>query len=264
MTPRRKVSLVIIPHSGGRTIEKQFSVLGLRLLIAAVVLVLLAAIVMTVAGARASGKFARYRTLEARNAALEQEVAKLDQLKAELERMKQEDRQIREMLGFAQQPPPIDLQQLYGTLPTDTGFVLDSGAQQALESLRGAARSRQAPLVPSMPPLADYVISRGMDAEHLGVDLVAETGAPVLATADGRIAAAGWDTTYGNSVSIQHQQGYRTFYGHLLRIIRLAGDSVKQGDVIGTLGSTGHSTAPHLHYEVIRNNKQQDPEKYFR
>jgi murein DD-endopeptidase MepM/ murein hydrolase activator NlpD len=92
---------------------------------------------------------------------------------------------------------------------------------------------------------------------------VAETGAPVMATADGTVSFAGWDTIYGNSVQVDHADQYRTFYGHLLRITRLAGDSVKQGDLIGLVGSTGRSTAPHLHYEVTRAGKQLDPQKYF-
>ncbi len=96
---------------------------------------------------------------------------------------------------------------------------------------------------------------------HLGTDFGTGRGAPVLSTADGVIAAAGWDGGYGNLARINHGNGYETRYAHLSRFapgIR-RGTRVKQGQVIGYSGDTGLATAPHLHYEMRHHGKPVNP-----
>lgn len=101
---------------------------------------------------------------------------------------------------------------------------------------------------------------------HGGIDLAANTGTPIYAAADGRVNFAsrysvrqsvGW-WRYGNLVTIKHSDRFITLYGHLDEIKVKAGSMVKQGDVIGTVGSTGWSTNPHLHYEVRREDETGD------
>lgn len=99
---------------------------------------------------------------------------------------------------------------------------------------------------------------------HTGLDFAAPTGTPVYATADGRINVAGFDAGgYGNHVVIHHGYGYETLYAHLVRLKVRAGEKVKRGQVIGWVGSTGKSTGPHCHYEVIRNGHKINPVHYF-
>jgi len=86
--------------------------------------------------------------------------------------------------------------------------------------------------------------------KHTGIDLAAPTGTPVYATADGVIGRADWFSSYGLYISINHGAKMETRYAHLSRLAVAAGDSVKKGDLIGYVGSTGRSTGPHLHYEV--------------
>ena len=263
---RREFTVVVIPHSGGKTIERRFSVLGFRVLVVLASILLLAAIVTVVLAVRIHISNAEYLSLKVRNAGLETKLAKVNQLESELERMKAEDDRIRGMLGIDQQPPKLDLERLYEVLAQDSGAFLDSAAIRMLDTLRGQPPNFPAGnwgVVPSIPPINGFTISRGYSRSHPGIDLVAEAGTPVIATARGIVVFAGWDTVYGNSVQIQHPGRFRTLYGHLLRIARLAGDSVQQGDLIGLVGSTGRSTAPHLHYEVLRDGKQVDPQQYF-
>lgn len=87
-------------------------------------------------------------------------------------------------------------------------------------------------------------------ARHNGVDLAAPTGTPIYATADGIVGRADWFSSYGLYVSIDHGADLETRYAHMSRLAVAAGDTVKKGDVIGYVGSTGRSTGPHLHYEV--------------
>ena len=99
---------------------------------------------------------------------------------------------------------------------------------------------------------------------HFGLDFAAPSGTPIYATADGVVKVAGFNSDgYGNKVVIDHGFGYQTLYGHMVRINVNPGQSVVRGSVIGYVGSTGKSTGPHCHYEVIKNGTKVDPVYYF-
>jgi murein DD-endopeptidase MepM/ murein hydrolase activator NlpD len=101
-------------------------------------------------------------------------------------------------------------------------------------------------------------------AMHTGLDLHGETGEAVRATANGKVTAAGWNGGYGKAVDIDHGNGYLTRYAHLSEIGVQVGQTVKLGQVIGKLGSTGRSNGPHLHYETRLWGEAVDPEKFLR
>lgn len=99
---------------------------------------------------------------------------------------------------------------------------------------------------------------------HTGLDFAAPTGTPIYATGDGTITEADFDAGgYGNHVVIDHGYGYQTLYGHMVRIKTHVGQHVKRGEIIGWIGSTGKSTGPHCHYEVIKNGEKINPVHYF-
>ncbi len=99
---------------------------------------------------------------------------------------------------------------------------------------------------------------------HEGVDLSAPEGTGVYATGNGVVALTNFsDHGYGNQVIIDHGFGYKTRYAHLMKVLVKIGQQVKRGEEIGLLGSTGRSTGPHLHYEVIYHNKPVNPINYF-
>jgi murein DD-endopeptidase MepM/ murein hydrolase activator NlpD len=99
----------------------------------------------------------------------------------------------------------------------------------------------------------------GAGRRHAGIDLPSRLGAAVMATAPGIVRTAGWAGGYGNLVEIEHADGVRTRYGHLSRLDVFPSEHVEQGQVIGEVGSTGHSTGPHLHYEVRIGGMAVDP-----
>jgi murein DD-endopeptidase MepM/ murein hydrolase activator NlpD len=101
-------------------------------------------------------------------------------------------------------------------------------------------------------------------AMHTGLDLHGETGDPVRATADGKVTAAGWSGGYGRVVDIDHGNGLSTRYGHLSSIDVRVGQSIRTGQIIGRVGSTGRSTGPHLHYETRVRGGAVDPNKFLR
>jgi len=104
---------------------------------------------------------------------------------------------------------------------------------------------------------------RGIVKLHSGIDFAVPAGTPVRATADGRVKSGGRDASSGNFVEIAHGNDYSSHYSHLSSISVKEGESVKGGDVIGYSGSSGKSTAPHLHYEVRYKDAPQNPLDFF-
>jgi murein DD-endopeptidase MepM/ murein hydrolase activator NlpD len=98
---------------------------------------------------------------------------------------------------------------------------------------------------------------------HKGLDLAAPEGTQIVAALPGTVVSAGYENGYGNTVLVQHPGGLQTRYGHLASLSVKAGDQVNEASVLGTVGNTGHSTGPHLHFEVIRLGKQVDPTMGF-
>ncbi len=132
------------------------------------------------------------------------------------------------------------------------------------------ARAKAIAAIPSIDPVAGAAIVGCFcyrtypDVEfHEGVDLAANYGAPVRAAAAGTIVSAGWDGGYGIKVDIDHGNGYHTWYAHLSRVDVRVGQHVFKGETIAQVGSTGFSTGPHVHYQVMLDGTPIDPTPYL-
>lgn len=99
---------------------------------------------------------------------------------------------------------------------------------------------------------------------HTGLDISANPGSPIAATADGIVSFSGWSGANGRLVAIEHGHGYRTFYAHNKKNAVKVGDVVQRGDVIAYVGSTGSSTGPHVHYEVWHEGKPRNPKNFLK
>ena len=139
-----------------------------------------------------------------------------------------------------------------------------------LDSVRDSVERRHAlaSATPSVWPVAGWLTSYfgsrkdpfTKDADfHPGLDISADYGQPVLATADATVSSAAANGSYGNMVILDHGYGIVTKYGHLSRFAVMGGQRVKRGDVIGYVGSTGRSTGAHLHYEIWMNGHLTNP-----
>ncbi len=104
----------------------------------------------------------------------------------------------------------------------------------------------------------------GLWSFHKGIDITAPPGSPVRAPLKGRVTFSGWRDGYGNLVEIDHGNGLITRYGHNSLNLVVQGQEVSEGEVIALVGSTGLSTGPHLHFEVISNGKPIDPEGFLK
>lgn len=103
----------------------------------------------------------------------------------------------------------------------------------------------------------------GEGALHRGVDITAPAGTPVRAAADGVVLHASFLGGYGRLVVIDHGNGFQTYYAHLSRFSVVAGQEIRQGELIGAVGASGRVTAPHLHYEVRRYGNPQNPAHFL-
>lgn len=104
-----------------------------------------------------------------------------------------------------------------------------------------------------------YVEAFNISTGHRAIDYAAPLGTPIRAVGDGKVIFAAWNGSYGNMVKIRHNGTYQTNYGHLSKFAVKTGKQVRQGDIIGYVGSTGLSTGPHLHYEMVKNGVKINP-----
>ena len=128
-------------------------------------------------------------------------------------------------------------------------------------------RPKTAPTGTYALPLEHYSVTSEFGwrwgRQHSGIDLAVSSGTPVYATDGGTVVRAGWFGGYGNCVDIDHENGRVTRYGHNSALLVKVGDKVYQGQEIALVGSTGNSTGPHLHFEVILNGVQQNPRNFL-
>lgn len=146
--------------------------------------------------------------------------------------------------------------------------------QQSFEQLRGFLEQQKSRLAatPSIWPVRGWLTSgyglrvspfTGNRQLHEGIDVAGPRGLPVLATADAIVTFSGKLAGFGNAVVLNHGFGFKTFYAHNETNKVRVGQTAKRGQIIATLGSTGYSTGPHLHYEVLVNDAPVNPMKYI-
>jgi len=114
-------------------------------------------------------------------------------------------------------------------------------------------------------PTPRYNFTQGYSALHAGVDLAIDAGTPVFAADSGTVVYAGWNPGgYGNLVVLDHGNGWRTYYAHLQSVHVRCGEWLSRGSTIGEIGSTGNSSGPHLHFEMLRFGIAVNPAGYIR
>ncbi len=242
---RKEVSFIVTsnysPYIFKRTLSRS-AVFALLILAGLLLIIVLVALVLAGSGMY---RLARLSYFEHRNSELEAEFAKVLLLRQRLARVEEQEKKMAEMLGVKLTPPPVD----WNSVPFDSSVMPEwTGAE--------VWGSRPIPVV---VPLERYVVSRGFTSSHRGIDLAAQSGTPVRASADGVVTDCGTDSIFGRFVLLCHFQGYETYYGHLKECKVATGDTVRASQTIGTVGSSGRSSAPHLHFEIRKDRKRIDP-----
>ncbi len=263
---KKYLSLIVVPHddSNVRNFKISYTAvygfLGLVALCGVTVLVLIGSYGRVLVKAHEASRLARA------NAVLTDRAAGVDSLRLELLRAQALGIQIKNMLG-------VRLTAEDSSLAANLTPIAHSPATSgSFETAEAAVEDQKLLLkaIPSMWPLKGYVtrefrvdIGEKDQQQHPGMDIAAKRNTPVRASAEGVVTESGWDETYGHLVVIDHGFGITTLYGHNSRNLVNVGDRVDRGQTIAFLGNTGKSTAPHLHFEVRKNDVPEDPRKYL-
>lgn len=263
---KKYFSIIIVPHDNANVRNYRFSYL---LAYTFAGLVAAAVISMAVfAGTYGRVLFAAQQStdLARENHTLMERNAQIDSLRTELVRLQTMSIQIKKMLG-------VGLSVEDSILVASLSPIVNSPAISAEAGASDASRSEQQQLLKSIPslwPVKGYVTrefyTTGGEKNHQyhpGMDIAAKRNTAVRTAAEGVVVKAEWDETYGYMITIDHGFGLSTLYGHNARNLVAVGDRVVRGQTIAFVGSTGNSTAPHLHFEVKKNGVAVDPRNYL-
>lgn len=252
MSEKRRLSLIIVPHGELKTRTYEISYRVLVALLAAGFLLLAVFVVLMGTWWFVAAQAARVPGLEEELSRLEGEREKVAQLALDLAEAEQQYERVRRLLGVdgAGEAQEVALPPLRG-----------EGA--------GTTPADGATARPSSWPLtrAGFITqTRGVDdgATHTGLDIAVPADSYIRASGPGIVADAGLDDVYGRYILIDHGNGLESMYGHASRIFVEVGDEVERNQVIALSGSTGRSTAPHLHFEIRRDGVAVDPLLYVR
>jgi murein DD-endopeptidase MepM/ murein hydrolase activator NlpD len=133
----------------------------------------------------------------------------------------------------------------------------------SMQKERGASKPIPPEYTPFIWPVRG-IITQSFSSTHNGIDIISQPNTLIASSANGIVVKAGWLRDLGNTVEVNHGGYLSTLYGHLNRIHVSLGDYVKRGKAIGTLGNTGNSSGPHLHYSVTYDNLYMDPLTFIR
>jgi murein DD-endopeptidase MepM/ murein hydrolase activator NlpD len=252
MADQRRLSVILVPDDGLETRTYEISYRRLKVLMGVGGVLLTVFIVMVASWWFIATQAARVRGLERELAQLEAERAQVAQLAQDLARAEQQYERVRNLLGVeaSDVDQEVALPPLRGM---ETGAAADAG-----ESNR-----------PSSWPLAraGFITQRRQVTDagsHPGLDIAVPADSYIRATASGVVRDAGVDDVYGRFVLIDHGNGFESMYGHASRVFVATGDAVERNEVIALSGSTGRSTAPHLHFEIRQDGQAVDPLGFVR
>ena len=171
------------------------------------------------------------------------------------------------------EPPVTTIADFLGLLDVLQASIVDREAKLTVLEDVLMSRNLQARILPSGPAVPHGLVTSkfgqridpftGKRGMHKGIDIAGKEGTQILAVADGIVTWSGERKGYGNLVEIDHGTGYVTRYGHNKQQLVQSGDTVRKGQVIALIGSTGRSTGPHVHVEVMKDGRFVNPEKYL-
>jgi len=261
----RKLNILIVPDEGGESKRFKVKVFWLKVALWAGILLLIA----IAAGAFSYSTVARraldYNRLLGEKERLDLENQRIIRVAREVEQSRQILAQIIRSLGGH-----LELGKYADTLLTGNGGTTEvvEVSEDSKTLLGGddfAVERIMAYSLPTCMPAEGFISQEFRqdyifpERSHLGIDIAGKTGTPIRAAAAGRVTFSGWTTHFGQCIIIAHPHGYMTFYGHNLVNLKSVQDEVQRGETIALLGTSGASSAPHLHFEIWKDGIAVDP-----
>jgi murein DD-endopeptidase MepM/ murein hydrolase activator NlpD len=254
----KRLNVILVPEGGARTFSFQVRTVLLLGIVAVTLFLMAATVTLLVSRGRLLVASRENVRLERRIRLMEVELEKVRTLETQLAHSERMRAEVLTLLGARGEP-------LDSMLATPETVALASFGTDELR-LRQEDFLRSVPTTwPARGPVTRTFVSPGSGdrAYHPGIDVAAAAGTPVIASAAGSVTFSGSDPEYGNLVVIDHGLGLETRYAHNARLNVRAGARVSRGQLIATVGSTGNSTAPHVHFEIHKNGVPVDPRKYL-
>jgi murein DD-endopeptidase MepM/ murein hydrolase activator NlpD len=260
----RQMTFIVIPHGRNVASTRSYEVSYRRLKVAGGLGIMLGFLLLVMAGSWLwlAGQAARVPGLSGEVRELRRDRAKVEELARTLNQLNAEYAKVRSMLGAdsTRLPTIVD-----STAAPAAGA--DSAASDSAGADSGDAEGDKAGARASLPrrwPLdARGFVTRGhlarIRGSHPGMDIAVSAGSRILAAGGGTVAEVGEDSVYGRFVRIAHPEGYESVYAHASSLLVRADQRVRAGGVIALSGSTGVSTAPHLHFEIRKDGRPVDP-----
>jgi len=248
METERRLTLLLVPESGGKTRSLRISYRRLPWVVGAGALVFLLLIAFTGSWWYLAARAHQSALLEEQVAELQAREGRVEELARTLTEVEEAYAGIRALFGAGGVPPAEEI-----WLPPAVG------RPSLVSSLPEAEQSR-----PTSWPLteAGFVTQALLEAggsDHPGIDIAIPSGSYVRAAGSGTVLDAGEDAIYGNYLVLDHGEGYRTRYAHASVLFAEEGDQVERNEIIALSGSSGRSTAPHLHFEIFLDGEPVDP-----
>jgi murein DD-endopeptidase MepM/ murein hydrolase activator NlpD len=269
---RNSITVTVAPAQAERTFQIDLPRWSLRLL----AVILIVSFVLVLAGGILYGKLLRdavvLREVRQENEVLRARAARLKEIEEDVAQLERVRKQLYAIAGvpeaeagsIAEKEAPagehtMDSPEAHSETPRTDATSPDREAPSS-----PAAMGAPLTTLPYRGPISrGFSIASGRSPEHTGVDVAGREGADVLAAGDGMVIFAGEDETFGNLVIIAHPGGWETKYGHNRTLLVAQGDSVRSGQTIALLGSTGKSSAPHVHFEIHHDGTAVDPGSCF-
>jgi len=251
---KRYINFIVVPEDESAGIKFRLSVLSVRLIVAILGVAILLVMAMTISYVRMLSVVVLADKLKQENKRLLEYNSRVVELEREVEKYRSFLKKVANLAGIDK-----DVSQREGQLGTG-----DKG--QAESTIRYSIGPQQVDSqitdIPNGLPLGGW-ISKDFTREHRAIDIAAKEGTEVTATADGVVKFVGWDETFGNLIILKHKGDLESYYGHNQQILVKTNQKVRKGDAIALSGNTGRSTAPHLHYEIKKDDVAVNPRNYM-
>jgi murein DD-endopeptidase MepM/ murein hydrolase activator NlpD len=252
MPEDRRMTFIVVPHGRDPTTRSfEVSYARLRGLAIAGAVTLLLVMVMAGSWLWLAAQAARVPGLTAEVVELRGDRAQMEELARTVERLSADYARVRVMLGADSVALPALVDE-----PDGAADAEDDGAEAAVDTTARSFRPHRWPLAARGYTTRGHLAARG---SHAGMDIAVPAGSRILASGSGAVAEVGEDSVYGRYVRIAHGGGYESLYAHANEVLVREDEPVGAGRVIALSGSTGASTAPHLHFEIRKDGRPVDP-----
>lgn len=249
----RQLTLIVVPHGDLETRSFVISYRKLAIIIVSAIVVGVFVLFIVASWFPVAARAARVTGLQQELDSLDAERARVEQLSKDLQDVEAQYKKVRELLG-ADAPAA-------GSPPMLPPLHADSTATDKQQPLSQANEIRQWPL--AVRGFLTQTVGSGRTS-HPGIDIAVAANTDVRAAGAGVVVTAGTDEVYGKFIVLDHGGGYQTVYGHLNKLLVQRGEQVKMGQRIALSGSTGRSTASHLHFEVRHDRDFLDPLRFVK